>query len=107
MKTQYINAKNHLPNPCLQLCKVQHPNKYYLRYYHTLLFVNADHFYYVELSYIIFALPAPGSLLLSGFLPLNWMGVALWGPGPELIKSSGWCPPHTHTHGSQLEPALD
>lgn len=35
-----------------------------------------------------------------------WMGVALWGPGPELIKSSGRSPPPP-THGSQLETASD
>lgn len=35
----------------------------------------------------------------SVFLWLKCMGVALWGPARELIKSSGWFspPPHTHT----------
>lgn len=110
IKTCKCQKSIYLLQPCLQLCIWQHPDKYYLRvcYYHALS-VNADHFYYAELSYIISALLCLRTRITAALrLPPAklWMGAALWGPGPELIKSSGRSSPPPHMAASWSQPQI-
>lgn len=62
---------------CLKLSKVQHLYKHYLRYYWTLLFVHADDFIHLELSYVICTRITAVPLSFSGLTGWEWCSGAL------------------------------